>query len=453
MAVELLSEQTTVEPAVQVASADQVDVLLDELIVGRTLEFPMYNDLGVLLLAAGSTISTEGRRMLQQHGVSMVRVHSRDAARLRLHADDAEFDDAPTVDLQAAEKLDRMIDTGLLSITNSGPAVKVRLVPHGRKSYEPGRRESLYEQKHAVLESIEDMVKMAVHGQPVSSTKVTQFAAQYLSRLVADSDCSLSVMMEAARDKVLADHCLKMATLGMAIGIEMGLDEDNCKRIYIAGLVHDWGMAKVPAEIRNAPRLLSEHELHQIRKHPIYTLEIIERLPRIPPLVPLIVYQVHERPNGTGYPRGRSGDQIHLFARILAVADTYAALTEERHHRLPLAPYAAMECLIRMAKHRDLDNEAVRALLKVVALFPIGSFVTLDDGSVARVLRRSGDRYTTPVVQIVQDASGNAAAGDRSDVVLDLADSPRSIVQALPTPGRSEAPLSKEILFPVRPRI
>ena len=451
MTAELLVETPGVNAAPPLAPAERVDVRLDELIVGRPLEYPLYDGHDVLLLAAGNTITSDSRRLIEQRGINHVRIHERDAERLRLRVDAAGAEDSPAFDLQIAEKLDRMIDSGLLSIANNGPAVRDRLVVHGRNLYDAGQREALAEQRETELTSIDEMVKRAVHGQPVSSTLITQFAAQHLSRMVADADCCLAVAMEAARDKVLADHCLKMATLGMAIGIEMGLDEDNCKRIYLAGLIHDWGMARVPAEIRNAPRLLSEHDLFQIRKHPIYTLELIERLPRIPSLVPLIAYQVHERPNGRGYPRGRSGEQIHPFARVLSVADTYAALTEERFHRLPLAPYAAMECLIHLAKSRDVDPEAVRALLKLMTLFPIGSYVTLDDGSVARVLRRNGDRYSTPIVQVVQDRGGNAVAADR-DAVVDLADSPRIIVQALPTPGRNEALLSKKIVSPLRPR-
>ncbi|OYW11077.1 MAG: hypothetical protein B7Z55_19865 [Planctomycetales bacterium 12-60-4] len=166
-----------------------------------------------------------------------------------------------------------------------------------------------------------------------------------------------------------------------------------------------------------------------------------------------VAYQVHERPNGYGYPRAKSGDRIHLFARILAVADAYSALTSTRPQRPALTPYAAMECVVKMARRKDLDPEIVRALLKVLTLFPIGSYVALSDARLARVIRRNGDRYTTPIVQAVQDAEGNPIPHDQEDAILDLSEGSISIVQALPTPGTAEIELTDEILTVRRPRL
>jgi HD-GYP domain-containing protein (c-di-GMP phosphodiesterase class II) len=296
------------------------------------------------------------------------------------------------------------------------------------------------------------MLKDAVHGRDVSGAAVTSLTAQHLMNMTDDTDCVIDAAVEATRDPDLSQHCLKMATLGMAIGIEMGLDEDNCKRIGVAGLIHDWGMAKVPAEIRTSPNKLSEYDFYQIKKHPIYTAEMLERMAGIPSMVPIIVYQVHERPNGLGYPRGRTGERIHLFARILAVADTYSALTEPRPYRQPLAPYAAMECLVKLAKSRDVDPEVVRAFLKVMSLFPIGSFVALSDGSVARTIRRNGEHYTKPIVCVIQDSHGQSI--ETNDMaIIDLTQSDLQVVQALPTPGRDEQLLTDEILFPKRERM
>jgi HD-GYP domain-containing protein (c-di-GMP phosphodiesterase class II) len=478
MATELLLQI----PAGKSARVDLVDVQVAELIIGRPLASPVFDSHGVLLLAGGNVITAEFKRLLEQRGTGSVRVTAEDAERVRFVAPESAGEDALAIDAHIVSQLDRMIDTGLLFVQNSGPAVKESVVRHGRKAYDAQRCQELAEQRTTTSAAICSLMKDAVHGKSVSSTAVTQMAVQYLAAATADTDCVISVAMDATKEPALADHCLKMATLGMAIGVEMGLDADNCKRVFIAGLIHDWGMSRVPAEIRNAPRVLTEHEFFQIRKHPIHTAEMLERMPGIPSVVPVVVYQVHERPNGQGYPRGRAGDRIHLFARILAVADVYAALTEGRPYRQPLAPYSAMECLIRLAKTREVDPEVVRAFLKVMTLFPIGSYVALDDGSVARVLRRNGDRYTAPIVQVVQDSRGKVVTAERQNLdqvwsaatrpvvqvvqdgqghavaphgdshIIDLAQGTRSILQALPTPGRAETLLSESVLSPVRPR-
>ncbi len=433
--------------------SELVPVRVDELIVGRPLQSAMFDEHGILLLAAGNLITSDFKRLLKQRGDGSVRATIQDASRIRLTVSAPEPVHHLKLDEETTNRLDRLVDNGLLQVENTGPAVRDRFVCHGRKAYSSDRQTSLQEQRKAASESMGGMLKEALRGNSVSSTDVTRMAAECLTDLADDADCKLNVALQISQEPSIADHCLKMSTLGMALGVELGLDEDNCKRIGIAGLVHDWGMGAVPPELRNADRILTEHEMFQIRKHPSYTVDMLERMPGIPSVVPVVVYQVHEQPCGRGYPRGRCGDRIHLFSRILAVADTYAALTSARPFRNALTPYAAMECVVKLARNKTLDPDVVRALLKVLTLFPIGSFVALSDGQIARVIRRNGDRYTTPVIQLIQDVRGQPVDPARDDATIDLADSALKIVQALPTPGTSEQVLSDNILTVPRPYV
>ena len=108
-------------------------------------------------------------------------------------------------------------------------------------------------------------------------------------------------------------------------------------------------------------------------------------------------------------------------------------------------PYAAMECLIRQAREHYVEPDVVRALLRIQSLFPLGSFVTLSDGSVAQVLRSNRDDYTRPVVQLVQDATGKSVEPQEENLI-DLRASPLKIRQALPTPGTEEVAFFEELL-------
>jgi hypothetical protein len=154
---------------------------------------------------------------------------------------------------------------------------------------------------------------------------------------------------------------------------------------------------------------------------------------------------VHERPNGTGYPRGRSRDTIHPCARILQVADTYLALTSERSFRQALMPHAAMECLLRQASENLIDGDAFRGLLRVLSLFPIGSLVKLSDGSTARVLRRNGNNYQSPIVLILEDKDGEATDPLDESLIVDPLQQNLKISEFLPSPDRTEIRLTAEI--------
>ena len=218
------------------------------------------------------------------------------------------------------------------------------------------------------------------------------------------------------------------------------------RTIGISGLLHDWGMIRIPESLRNADRVLTSEELVPIRRHPTHSLELLQRVSRIPREVPLVCYQVHERPNGNGYPRMRSENQIHVFAKILAVADAYVALTSPRPFRPPLMPYAAMECLLRLAKDKCFDAAIVRHLLHTLSLFPLSSLVTLSDGGVAQVIRRDGDNYATPIVKRISNSDGQPASDKDGPIVIKLSDSELRVVQALPMPNRDEMALTPAVV-------
>jgi hypothetical protein len=136
---------------------------------------------------------------------------------------------------------------------------------------------------------------------------------------------------------------------------------------------------------------------------------------------------------------------IHPFARILHVADAYLAMTAQRPFRPPLMPYAAMECLVRQAERNQVDADVVRSLLRVLSLFPIGSFVRLSDGRVAQVVRSNAHSFVRPIVAIVEDSSGKAVNSADETALVNLSGSNLSVREALPTPGTDQIPLSPEI--------
>ena len=101
-------------------------------------------------------------------------------------------------------------------------------------------------------------------------------------------------------------------------------------------------------------------------------------------------------------------------------------------------PYAAMATILREASTKSVDADVARALLRVMSLFPIGSYVALSDGSVGRVLRRNGRDYASPVVQLVIDRHGNLVNPDGDDTIIATGECGVIVTKALPTPGRNE---------------
>jgi HD-GYP domain-containing protein (c-di-GMP phosphodiesterase class II) len=144
---------------------------------------------------------------------------------------------------------------------------------------------------------------------------------------------------------------------------ELGLEVERCERVRLAGLLHDVGWIGLPDEILSKPGPLSTGEWKDVRTHP----EMAARLLASPELADLRdwIAAHHERPDGQGYPRGIEGDEIPLEARILAVADAYEAMTNERAYRPALSDEEAHGEL-RGGSGSQFDGEVVEAFLQAL---------------------------------------------------------------------------------------
>jgi HD-GYP domain-containing protein (c-di-GMP phosphodiesterase class II) len=144
------------------------------------------------------------------------------------------------------------------------------------------------------------------------------------------------------RDPYTSGHQKRVAELSGAIALEMGLDGERAEKIAMAGAIHDIGKISVPAEVLSRPGKLSAIEMELVRQHPQQGYEILKDVQTSWPLAEM-VYQHHERLDGSGYPRGLKGEEILLEARILGVADVVEAMASYRPYRPSLGIDAALE--------------------------------------------------------------------------------------------------------------
>jgi len=165
------------------------------------------------------------------------------------------------------------------------------------------------------------------------------------------------------RDPYTAGHQQRVAQLAVAIAKEMRLPEDQVEGIKFAGVIHDLGKIKVPAEILSKPGKLSKAEFELLKGHPQSGYDILKAMD-FPWPIAEIVLQHHERIDGSGYPDGLKGDETRVEARILAVADVVESMTSHRPYRPALDLDVAL-AEIDQGKGRIYDSAAVEACLKL----------------------------------------------------------------------------------------
>lgn len=205
-------------------------------------------------------------------------------------------------------------------------------------------------------------------------------------------------LMTPRKEDHLPDHAVSMAVLAMAIAVHLNLSEDHVRQTIRAALLADVGMLMVPRRIRLSRGRLLDDDLQRVHQHPVFSLTMMEHIPEVTDIEQVAAYQHHERLNGTGYPVRARGESISDFARIIAVSDIFAAAANPRAYKTSKLPYIAMEEIVRMAHKGLLDVRVVKALLSAVGLFPVGSYVVLSNGIIARVVGTSPNRIDRPLV-------------------------------------------------------
>jgi len=165
------------------------------------------------------------------------------------------------------------------------------------------------------------------------------------------------------RDPYTAGHQRRVTKLALALAQKMGMDDNRITGLRVAGVLHDLGKITVPAEILSRPGKLTENEMMMIRYHAESSYDILKKID-FPWPVAEIARQHHERFDGSGYPKGLTGDDILLEARILAVADVVEAMASHRPYRPSLGINAALEEIARQ-KGVLFDPEVVDACIQI----------------------------------------------------------------------------------------
>ncbi len=430
-------DKSTDSPAADSLSmgGDFVMVDTESLILGRPIKFPVYDQSGVLLLAKDSIITPNFRRILRERKVTSVQLHSDDAdvisagravGKLGESLRKANHAEGTTRQFREA------VENGLQFVSNQGEAALNAVVDHGSSGYCREKQAELSEKNRKQCELLAELMNSNIDSKKPDGEIFREATLGFLEGMCEDFDCMNALSLGLNIDDDLAQHCQRMAILGMSIAVEMGLNDENVCRVGVTGLLHDWGMLKVPRQIRYPDKPLGELERLELQKHVMHSVNLLEKMTGLPTLVPLVSYQIHEQMNGEGYPRGRVGNNIHLFARILHVAHCYVELTTKTAYRPAFSPYDATIELFRLAKNGVLDPVVLRALLRAQSLFPVGSLVMLSSGSMAKVVRANGDLFAEPIVQLVQDNQGNEIKEGESGTILNLAEVDCKVTQAMP---------------------
>lgn len=183
-------------------------------------------------------------------------------------------------------------------------------------------------------------------------------------------------------------HSINTTILALVIGMATGYNETKLLESGLGVLMHDIGKIKIPNVMLNKIQKLTEEEFNEIKKHANYGYEILRKIHDFGLLSAHIALQHHERWDGSGYPRGLKGTEIHEYARIAAISDVYEALTSKRIYRNAIQPYQAHEYIMA---HSGIffEPKLINIFSQHIAIYPDGSGVLLSNGMRGNVVKQN----------------------------------------------------------------
>ena len=279
----------------------------------------------------------------------------------------------------------------------------------------------LYNSLKACLESAKEKI------QAKQSFDV-QSASDLIMRILQDSDMIHGIypftLHVSLQEDYNISHQVNTMIYAVKIGMGFSFSEKKLHELALAALFHDVGMFLMPKEITNKYGKLSSSDLDIIKRHPAVGRSILTAFDQFPWLAE-VAFQHHERENGKGYPRGLQGSQIHEYAKIVGIVDSYEAMTHNRPYRRALMQAFSAKELIK-SKNLLFSPMVIRVFLKEISLYPLGSYVRLNNRAIGRVVGTDSARPLRPDIKIIFDGEGNRVEGD---VFIRLDDNPIFFIQ------------------------
>ncbi|MDK2799728.1 MAG: hypothetical protein PWQ70_1347 [Clostridiales bacterium] len=235
--------------------------------------------------------------------------------------------------------------------------------------------------------------------------QVNSMVNQIIDDLLENKDILVNLSDIRTVDNYTFAHSVNVCVLSLITGMKLGLNQLKLRDLGIGALLHDIGKILIPEEILKKPSQLTDDEFEEIKKHTILGYEMLKNTPNISASSAYIALGHHERYDGTGYPLQKKGENIHLFARIVAIADVYDALTSDRVYRKKLKIHEVIEYIVTLGR-QQFDTTVMQCFIKNIAIYPVGTGVVLSTGEKGIIVDVNRDLPTRPVVRIIYNDDG-----------------------------------------------
>ncbi len=248
-----------------------------------------------------------------------------------------------------------------------------------------------------VSSSVEYIFTNSTNLKSTSTNEINEYAKSLLEQVKLNNNMIKSIILSGSGDDSIYMHSVNVAVLSYLLGKWSNMPESKLHSLIYASLLHDFGKTKISKEIIDKPTQLTEEEYAIVKTHPVLAYNEIKDIPFISQSVLYGVLMHHERCDGSGYPLKLNGDQIHEFAKIIAIADTFDAINSNRAYKRREKPLHSLK-IIKEESLNKLDYSLCNTFLKGLEGYYIGQEALLSNNSSCKIIQMNLNDIESPLV-------------------------------------------------------
>lgn len=261
---------------------------------------------------------------------------------------------------------------------------------------ELNRAAKLYAEAKALQQKAFDDIKA---GRPLALEPMQNMASAFMESVFRNQDALLCMTRIREKDAYLLEHSVNVSILMTILARHLKLEESIIHQLATGALLHDVGKILVQDKVLNKPGKLTDEEFVEMRRHVEYGHDVVKHMPGISPISLEVLIQHHERLDGRGYPHKLSGDGISRYGRMIAIVDSYDAITANRVYKDGFTSTHAFK-ILREASGVSYDTELVAHFIRAIGVFPVGTLVRLKSQRLGIVIQSGDSDPLKPVVKV-----------------------------------------------------
>ncbi|MGD8690751.1 MAG: HD-GYP domain-containing protein, partial [Gammaproteobacteria bacterium] len=256
-----------------------------------------------------------------------------------------------------------------------------------RREYAAFRKElpRAWQFRNQARDYIDEVLQDIRLGNGANTQHARAVVNDLVTSITTNANASLWLTNLRQRHEYTAIHSINVCILSIAFGRHLGFAREHLELLGLGALLHDVGKMRTPVEILDKPGPLTKEEFEVMKRHPVDGYELVRKAGRVPQEALDVIRYHHERLSGNGYPEGLKGDQLSTAVLVVALVDTYDAITSDRVHQNGIPAHHVLTMMHHLAPN-DFGRELMEEFINCIGIYPVGSAVRLSNGALGVVM-------------------------------------------------------------------